>query len=361
MKKGIYISATYNSKTGGGIVSNVVKQSLQSISGIKLLIVDFPMFGKQAIKLYYMLKGRLLGVTPKIENDIIQYIKEFKPEFVFINSSNLGVTARKIKRECPHIRLITLLHNVEFIYAQDAWKTSHKLYKLLTLIATKYNERLIVKYSSVIIALNTRDSEKLLELYDRPADKILPICLRDRFDESLLKEREKDQQKIALFVGSNFYANYYGIRWFIKNVAPYIDGVKVLIVGNGFERNKQELELYNNVEVVGTVDHVDSYYYTSDFVISPIFDGSGMKTKTAEALMFGKTIFGTTEAFQGYNLEYDKVGQICNNAVEFISAINNYNINTSRFNKYSRKCYEKNFSIDRLNQELENIMLDATL
>ena len=35
-------------------------------------------------------------------------------------------------------------------------------------------------------------------------------------------------------------------------------------------------------------------------VIAPIFDGSGMKTKVAEALMHGKHVVGTPEAFSGY-------------------------------------------------------------
>jgi hypothetical protein len=36
-----------------------------------------------------------------------------------------------------------------------------------------------------------------------------------------------------------------------------------------------------------------------------------MKVKTCESLMFGKNIFATTEAFEGYELDYDKVGALC--------------------------------------------------
>jgi len=37
-------------------------------------------------------------------------------------------------------------------------------------------------------------------------------------------------------------------------------------------------------------------------VILPIISGSGMKTKTAEALMYGKSIIGIKEAFEGYKM-----------------------------------------------------------
>ena len=49
--------------------------------------------------------------------------------------------------------------------------------------------------------------------------------------------------------------------------------------------------------------------------------GSGMKSKTAEALMYGKPILGTKEAFEGYDTDPAKVGALCNTATEFIETI----------------------------------------
>lgn len=88
-----------------------------------------------------------------------------------------------------------------------------------------------------------------------------------------------------------------------------------MIIGKGFRTLKNDLEC-DNVKVIGTVEDVSEYFYRADFVIAPIFEGSGMKLKTAEALMYGKTIFGTTEAFSGYALDFDRVGGLCNTARE---------------------------------------------
>ena len=216
MKKGIYISALYNSKTGGGIVSDTVKQVLQTHAEINLHVLEFPMFKNQWKKLFYMLTGRLLGSTPAIEKSIIRQIEKNHPDFIFINTSSLGLLEKKIRRNFPGIRVVSLFHNVEFVYTKDAWKTSRKINKLLTLLVTWYNEKLAVRYSSVIITLNKRDSDELALLYGRCADGILPICLQDRFDPSQLKIDQSDRPKKALFVGSNFYANYYGIKWFVS-------------------------------------------------------------------------------------------------------------------------------------------------
>ena len=68
-----------------------------------------------------------------------------------------------------------------------------------------------------------------------------------------------------------------------------------------------------------------------------------MKTKTAEAMMFAKTIFGTTEAFEGYEVDYEKIGGLCNSAQDFISKINQFDL-SQYYNDYSRSVYEEKYS-----------------
>ena len=55
----------------------------------------------------------------------------------------------------------------------------------------------------------------------------------------------------------------------------------------------------------------------------PIFYGDGQKVKTAEAMMYGKTIIATDEALEGYEIENVKGIFRCNTADEFIQTINN--------------------------------------
>ena len=73
--------------------------------------------------------------------------------------------------------------------------------------------------------------------------------------------------------------------------------------------------------------------------------GSGMKVKTCESLMYGKNIIGTKETFEGYNLDTDKVGGLCNTPKEFIDRIN-YFIHhpVTRYNPYAREVFLRNNS-----------------
>ena len=85
-----------------------------------------------------------------------------------------------------------------------------------------------------------------------------------------------------------------------------------------------------------------------------------MKVKTTEALSYGKTIFGTTEAFEGYEVDYKKVGGLCNTTEEFIEAINKYiewwkNNGKPAFNEYSYQIFKEKYSYEASMKKFKEI------
>ena len=61
--------------------------------------------------------------------------------------------------------------------------------------------------------------------------------------------------------------------------------------------------------------------------------------------MYGKNILGSTETFEGYSLDFNKVGGCCNTADEYISLLNRYIEHpVERYNIYSRNVYKENYS-----------------
>jgi glycosyltransferase involved in cell wall biosynthesis len=179
---------------------------------------------------------------------------------------------------------------------------------------------LAVKYSDKIICLNHRDSLQIRKTYGRAATHILPMAMQDLLPNGLQSQQPAPSEPYALFVGGTFYANRQGIEWFVDHVAASAP-IRTVVVGKGFEQWKAVLERNGNVEVIGAVDSVVPWYLGARFVIAPIFDGSGMKTKVAEALMFGKRIVGTSEAFAGYEDVVSEVGALCETPAEFLVAM----------------------------------------
>lgn len=361
MEKLLYISSSDSPDFGGGKVSfrnykllkNFFKVDFIFLSRDKKKVDNKNIFPATKNKIHTLISELCLYsgyLTFNIEQKILEEIKKNKYNFIFLDTSNHGRLAKKIKNINNNIKVFTFFHNIECDYVKERIKVDGFLY-YIQLISSCYNEKLAVKYSDYLITLNSRDTKRLYEVYGGKSNLELPVTFEDKYSENtnnLLKEKN-----YILFVGSLFFANFHGIKWFIENVMPHINK-KLLIVGKDFETKKLELER-ENVEVIGSVDDLTPYYLNASCMIMPIFEGAGMKVKTAEALMYGKTIYGTTEAFEGYEVEYNKVGGLCNTKEEFIEKINNdKNI---VFNEYSRKVFLEKYSfessVNRMKEFLE--------
>lgn len=281
------------------------------------------------------------GITNDKKKDIFDKIKKNHYDFCFISSSLGGSLAYEIKKVFPEEKVIVFFHNVEYnFYLQLAAQTG--FYKKILAFNAKKNEEMAIKYADKIISLNKRDAIEIKKLYDRYVDFILPTTFDDKYKEvvKLNYNENNNRKKILLFVGSDFYANFHGINWFVENVLDSLDNVILYIVGKGTEAWKEKFKNVNNLNVVGSVDDLGKYYALADAVVLPIFLGSGMKTKTAEALMYGKYIFGTKEAFEGYDVDFSKIGGMCNNKEDFIKKINNhFKMTNNNYNEDSRNIF----------------------
>ena len=182
------------------------------------------------------------------------------------------------------------------------------------------------------------------------------MALADKLDGHASSINEKAEEKYVLFVGGLFYANEHGVRWFVRHIAPNIS-YKILIVGRGFEVFKNEFEKTKNITVVGEVDDLNKWYRESDCVIAPIFEGSGMKTKVAEALMFGKKIVASSAALDGYEGIPNNICYSCNSKAAFIETLNSlFSEQHLKFDQRIRDIYENNFSFSAAEKNLKKIL-----
>lgn len=267
-------------------------------------------------------RGYIDGVTPGVIAALLVRLHTEEIGTVWLDGSNLGRLARAIKRAMPAVTVITFCHNVEARFFLGAFRRQPGAKAAGVLIANYLAERLAVRSSDRVVALSARDSAGLRRLYGRGADALLPMAMADTLPPLAGTDSDAlvDPAAPLLFVGGAFYANQAGIAWFARNVAPRID-VATHVVGQGMAAMRAELATVPGVEMVGAVDHLAPCYREARVAIAPIFAGSGMKTKVAEALMFGKRVIGTPEAFSGYEAIAAQAGWVCRTADEFVAAI----------------------------------------
>lgn len=306
--------------------------------------------------IFQKLKGYLGGITPRIIADILGLIDENKIDCVFLSQSFYGKLSHAIRRKFPNIRIITFYHNIEKHYAKEFVRVSGFVHYPFYFLAS-YNEALTIRNSNFNFVLNERDSILMNDIYSVSSDLQLPVSYEDIFSKDKIEDKFNNPLKI-IFVGTAFFGNIPGIKFFVKEVMPHVSA-ELIIVGKGMEAYKNQLEIAENIKVYGFVDDLSSLYYTASVVVAPIFSGGGMKTKIAEALMYGKTIVGTSEAFEGYK-QAEGVTYVCNSANEFITCIKNMEIANSRpkpFNIKARALFENNYDNKVLKNGLKNFFL----
>ena len=279
----------------GGDYGQLRNRKMLSSNFDDIYIIEIPKI-KLINHFFNLCLNRSFGYTSSFSKVIKIKLMESKSDTVFIDSSVNGGYAKYFKNR--GLKTIVFFHNIEY----DYYKGKYIVEKSITNWFLKhyiYNqEKQAIKYADKVIVLNERDKKGLKEYYNRDADLVLPLFY-ETIDKAKLVVNSLDSRYL-LFVGGDFFANNEGATWFVKNVAPHVN-IEIRIAGGccNYLNSNIDMSKYNNVKLLGFVDDLDKLYVNASAVVCPIFNGSGMKTKTVEALRFGKTIFGTTEAFEG--------------------------------------------------------------
>jgi glycosyltransferase involved in cell wall biosynthesis len=303
------------------------------------------------------LRGRVDGVDGATISHLVQLIQDENVAKVFIDGSNLGSISKALKKHSPGLEVITFYHNVETRFFWGALRRNKNPKGLAVLLGNYLAERAATRFSDKRICLNERDSLILKKLFGRAATHISPMAIDRPMLSAGKSTSEVADDDYALFVGGNFYANLAGIEWFAKYISPHFN-LPLYVVGHGYDQVREKLEIPGKVIVVGGVDDLSEWYRRSKFVVAPIFDGSGMKTKVAEALMYGKKIVGTPEAFVGYEATLPRAGWCCRSPEDFLNACKTAEREGSdSVNEALIEIYEENYSFTAAQRRFSEILL----
>lgn len=307
--------------TGRELLASLNSSVLEEIIGEQMITLNASSPRQKSLKMRMLaILGWLDGLEYKHALECIARIKENKIQVVYIEGSNYGRLAKIIKDQIPSCKIVSFFHNVESIFFWGAFRSKPSFHALSVLLANFVAERWSVKNSDRLICLNKRDSDALLRIYGRRATDIVPMSIMESSTCKVVVDRKSELDRFGIFVGGAFYANLSGMQWFARHVAPHLP-CDIYIVGKDFEQHESYFESFSNIKVVGSVADVSDWYHRASFAIAPIFAGSGMKTKVAEALMHGIPVVGTPEAFVGYEDVIDDAGIVCNSGMDFINAI----------------------------------------
>jgi len=342
---------------GRKLLMNINANILMGLYGSNLHVLELADNAPRGIMtVVKAFNGYIDGLNDEEERKALHLINEHGINIVFVDGSNYGQLIKCIKKRYPCVKIVVFFHNVEFRFFIGSLRHSRNFRALIIVLINYFAEKKSVSYADILITLSKRNSELLKKTYLREATHIAPMALEDKMPDGFADSTDKISKKYILFVGGSFYANREGITWFVRHIIPHIN-IKLCIVGMGFDSLRDKLEIPGKVEVIGAVDSLADWYKNAKYVIAPIFDGSGMKTKVAEAMMYGKKVIGTPEAFSGYEDIAPVAGWCCYSAEEFINAIQlANNAITTGFDNELRKIFIEKYSLAAAAMRMKSIL-----
>lgn len=343
----LYVSIKNKDATGGSICRENNKMALLSL-GLQYYEYLMEITNSAINKAISVLTGYKCGLSKYHIKMIVEFIKLQKIDVLFCDPSLYGILIRQVKKRESKVKVISFFHNCEYILYSTAYSNSNWLIKKLILNSVYKNEFLSAKLSDCCVFLTNRDINVIENTYKIKPNKtyITPIVLNSTYNYSKKIVLQKTPSKL-LFVGSYFSPNIDGLIWFSKEVLPYVD-YTLTIVGKGFESKefKQKLYCREKIELRGFVQSLDEVYESCDIVVQPVFEGSGMKTKTAECLMYGKPLVTTSEGMVGYEISNSNLF-VCDSADIFIKVLNNLkNIEIHNFYESLHDLFLNNYTIE---------------
>jgi glycosyltransferase involved in cell wall biosynthesis len=110
-----------------------------------------------------------------------------------------------------------------------------------------------------------------------------------------------------LFIGSSNALNVDGCAWFIDQVldrvAAELPQVRLRIVGGVSQPLAERYADDPRLDIVGRVETLDQEYAAADVVINPVLFGTGLATKSIEALAHGAAMLCTAEGARGIPMD----------------------------------------------------------
>ena len=181
---------------------------------------------------------------------------------------------------------------------------------------------------------------------------VMPIGVESGIGgESAIESLEfRSEKKRCLLTGSLWFGpNVDGILWFLDEVFETVSDIcDITIVGFSPLPELKYRCKKNRIRLIESPETMNPFFMSSDMVLAPIFSGSGMKVKVAEAMSYGLPVITTSHGAIGYEIENGVDGYVVHSAFEFSNAIRKYHtlsdIEKMEFSKRVYRKYESKYS-----------------
>lgn len=302
----------------------------------------------------------------KMKNAILEIIKDNYYDLVYFAHLQVYSYKKLIAKMCPNIKVILDEQNCESLifkrYADESKNIIKKLYLYIENYKLRKFESYAITDTDKLIVLSDNDKQVLEKMCRKKVDfTIIPIGVNE---PEIRKQIDFDKKKIdILFLGTLTWApNNEGMIWFMQKVMPILEkkiDFNLYVVGKNPSASLKKIsETYDNVTLTGYVESVVPYFKKCDFLIVPIFFGSGQRVKIIEAFSYGMPVISTSIGAEGLNytdgkdiLIADDEKQFCDSIIRLCDRKLQNTLSTN-----GRCLFEEFYSVDAVGKQINSVV-----
>ena len=276
-----------------------------------------------------------------------------------------------IRKISPNMKFVLDMQNCETrIFQRHAHETNNflkQVYLLLESYKLSLFEKHAVQNTDRLIVLSDEDQTALEELCgNKLLCAVIPIAVKEPGYVKTIDDAKEDID--ILFLGTLTWApNNEGMIWFMQKVMPMLNDklrFHLYVVGkNPSSELKSLVEKYSNITLTGYVDEVRPYYEKCDFLVVPLFVGSGQRVKIIEAFSYGMPVVSTSIGAEGLDcvdgeniliadseMEFtEKIVQLCDKKLQ------------RKLSENGRILYDEKYTVDAIAKRINDVVNSLAL
>lgn len=292
-------------------------------------------------KIPYLFKKNSVDITSYIlrkEFSAITHQKQY--DKIIISYASWGYLAKNINYK-THL----ILDTHDFITAQKKQKKNH--------IGRFFQDEMEILSLFDEIWTYSVEEEYIFGQFTDKKITLIPISF-----PSLSQTPKSDYLYEVIFVGSNNPHNVLGMNWFLQEVTPHLNNIKVHVIG----KICQEIPDAPNITKHGIVDSLDEIYQNAKIAICPMLSGTGIKIKVLEALSYSLPVITNRRGVDGLINKNSNGCIVCNTPKEFAESIFNMLNNNDLYSikkQEAQKYFQQNHTQEKEKQVLNTIFNES--
>lgn len=263
--------------------------------------------------------------TPWYSQELISKVKDLikqnKYDIIQIEFSQLLYLAKYLPK---NTKKVFTSHDVASISFYRRIFDDHPsilkiIFRYLTFLQIYFYEKKYLPKFDTIITVSQKDKQTLQK--QLPNQKI--ICLENGIEKINFIKRTSSKTISLGYIGSFEHTpNLNAVRYFFDQIDPLLNKEKInyqlYLAGKNDSRFVKNN--FPKITDLGMVKETQDFYKNIDFLITPIFAGSGSRIKILESLSFGVPVISSPIGAEGIDIKSDYL-QIAKNPIEYIKCL----------------------------------------